>query len=148
MFPNKPFYVLSGYSPKSEGLLGSSFGIGLDVNSARLFYSKLLTDESFNRLERIGLEIIKNHFPKIDRSHLEIYDLLDNKEDNRTWLLHHLIIPGNAAGMSIDDNYESNFRNSEGLIEYFINNIDYISQASCALSLWLEWARVACAATI
>jgi len=139
MYPNKCYYVITGFAPPSEGMEmgGYGFAIGLKAEFAKKCLNYKLKKENTDRLNLMGLERIKRVFSYGDRNPFYFHDM----NDEWTMLLRWVQVPGNACDIG-DGGLEPKDilnMNDNDFIEFQPHNVDGMKQAYTLLSLWLKW---------
>lgn len=152
IYPDKSFYVINGFSYRNDlGWAGSAFNfsVGLDVDFALKAYNKELSDESFERLNSIGKQIIKD-LGEDSKYIKNPYGFVGNKENKLTTLLRWCCVPGDACELGIEGSDLDSLRDNRfhsKMLGYGPHNIDNMTQAYSLLSIWLTWADSAFALT-
>ena len=148
IWPDKPFYVISGFVPPSKGetrmgMWGFSAGLNLDL--AKKAFSEEITDKAYERFTKRGEELVKSlGLAGEDHGIYPPYSFVRNKEDKLTFLLQYLQVPGNATQLGTDWQSIEGLdgeHSYEKLFEYHPHNVDNIYQAGGLLSLWINWAE-------
>ena len=146
IYPHKPFYVVSGFTPPIEYQLGGfGFCVGIDMGLAKKALERKLPDEGFDRMQEIGKKIIvSSGLAKKDEHIYPPYKFAESKEGYNL-LLRFCDVPGNACSLGLDGDWLYKFErfdkyDGELLLEYVPHNVDSIHQAYALLSLWTNWA--------
>lgn len=144
IYPDKPFYVLSGLCPptKEMNMGGWGFSVGIDLGLAKRAFEEELSQEAHDRFMKIG-DIIQK------RMGLEFgmppYTFLRNENGGSTYLLHVAHVLGDACDLGVHGNdldcVKKDGRSYNNLLEYHHHNVDGTTQAFGLLSLWLNWAE-------
>lgn len=142
IYPDKPFYVVSGLAPRTDMITDAfNFSIGLDPTFATRFYQEEIREETpslFNKRAKSILESLN-----LDERHLHPCTFVKNNEDNFTALLRWCKVPGNACELGIyGSTVDSIHREGEvnNILIYGPHNIDSMKQAYGLLSIWTCWA--------
>ena len=152
IYPDKAFYVISGFSHRDDlGLAGSAFNfsIGLDIDFALKAYNEELPDGAFERLNSIGKQIIKD-LGEDSKYIKNPYGFVENNEDKLTTLLRWCCVPGDACELGIECSDMDSLRDNRfyrKMLGYEPHNIDNMTEAYSLLSIWLTWADSAFALT-
>lgn len=151
IFPNKPFYVVSGFGLGEKGRSSSfGFSIGLDPKFAKRFYERKMSQDQLENLNKFGKKIVRNIFDYKDDSMIDVpYNFFRNENEKQTLLLQWCIVPGNACdlgieGMEFDE--VKKFRDGR-MVKYTPHNVDTLQQASGLFTIWNEWVISAYALT-
>lgn len=134
---NEFIYSILNFSPPSKEAGMGAWGFGTRINEhvARKSFETPLSDEGYERMQKIG-KLIINGFG-FDTSLTEQYHFMRNEEGKLTHLLHFCEVPGNACDLGIE---KTDFSRTEVWRDYVPHNVDSMSQASALLCLWLRWA--------
>ncbi len=144
IYPTKPFYVISGFSPPSEGyeMGGYGFSIGLKASFAKRCINFKMKKENVDRMNEIGQSALSRVFPP--KSFNPPFNFMDIN-DGYVMMLGFVQVTGNAcdigvAGISCEDIIRMD---DDRFVEYHPHNVDSVQQAYMLLSLWLEWYSMA-----
>lgn len=144
IYPRKPLYVISGFSPPAEGheMGGYGFSVGLKASFAKRCIKFKMKQENVNRMNEIGEAMLSRIFPP--KSFNPPFHFKD-MDDEYTMMLGFVQVTGNAcdigtAGVSCEDIIKMR---DDDMVEYHPHNVDSVHQAYMLLSLWLEWYSMA-----
>ena len=150
IYPNEPIYVIDGLPPRKDLSLNAyNFSIGLKPDVAIKAYNTIVSDDFVEKMNKWGKDLIKHLFNQSDYIK-NPYHFAENREREKTLILHWCTVPGNACGIGIDKDVYNSIKElefNERLLEYNSNNIDSIIQAYSLECLWLHWANAAFAKT-
>jgi hypothetical protein len=146
VYPNQPFYVISGFFPDQDLKLGSfNFSIGLDKNFVLKAYNTKAPQKGIDTLNINSINLIKS-LGEEDPFIKTPCELLIDDKSNLTYLLRECRVPGNSCtlgitGADLDRLNSNNF--SDKMLVYEPHNIDNRTQAYSLLAIWLNWADIA-----
>jgi hypothetical protein len=148
IYPDKPFYVVSGFSPRTDiNLSAFNFCIGLNFDFALKSYDKELTESAYNRLNETRNEILKSIKLDFGSPNAYPYRFLENDKGNLTYLLSGCNVSGDACDLGIEwmelDSIKKRDPYHSKIIIYGPHNVDSPKQAYGLLSIWLNWADFA-----
>lgn len=135
--------------PKEQGLGHWGFNVELDSDFARRLREHKMDEWREERFRKEALEIIKRY--KLNG----LFDIpRPYKFMEGSWLLHFVIVPGNAYALGLgqmcqEDFFENGWKTAKdtGLypnyVAYDPHNVDTMNQVVCLLSLWVHWANTA-----
>ncbi len=124
-----------------EDLEGWGPSAKLSVDFAKKARETPLDKEFYKRIQEIGLGIIKDYFEPVLAEDVKIpYVFMEE-----SFLLNYASVPGNACDLGLEHFCQNQFFNNEldGIfsVRYTPHNVDSQVQASCLISLWLNWAN-------
>ena len=124
-------------------------GADLDYDFAVKARSTEMSEEIRNKFVEIGNDITNKFFDTKKIGRETSYHFV-----KESWLLQYCTVPGNACDFGLEHNAQHDFledfertKQQQNLlrdfpISYTPHNVDTINQATCLLSLWLEWANL------
>ncbi|MGY4884529.1 MAG: hypothetical protein ACP5NZ_03040 [Nanobdellota archaeon] len=146
----KYVYEVPVISPRESSFSGSDYNFHaiLDGKLGIIARNKEINDNSYNRLKKEGIEIVKSYLSYMDKKYNQMpYQFVEG-----SWLVHAICVPGDACDLALSEMSMRDFLN-EGLkkfdhqrtpiwVDYTGHNVDNINQARCLRELFINWANL------